>query len=213
MLPKTKFRASNTLRQLARQMGVNVRDPVGYDPQSAKFYTAQDYAAEQEAIDQAHLIWLLDLGQRAAEPLKPDDLQVMLPSFVGLYADREPDGSADSLRKLAGETVGAVRRLVHDGKPWELPTGNIRRVLERIGSHTLAVFRTADWLTAFRLRASDLVAAHSEQIRECKDCGRVFFSTDKRQLHCSNQCARRLAHKEYVKRTEASKQSGSGREH
>ena len=201
-------RSSPTLESLARRLGATVKKPIAFAPETGRFYTAEDYAREQAVVDERHLRWLLDLGQRETEAAGPQDMDAMLPSFVGLYAETEPDASAKELQKLAREVVGNIRSFVVQHAAWEIPAGSARRVLEWFGDHWAVSFKTPDWRAAFHLRAFDLVTFYAEEIRECrgKDCGRLFITPDNRQIFCSARCARRAAYENFVLR--GKKESG-----
>jgi hypothetical protein len=194
-------KGSPTLTELARRLGVKVENPVGFDPQTGRFYTAQDRARERSAIDAAHLSWLLDLGQREDSSLIPTD-EAMLPSFLWPYATTEPKPASDQMHKLASETVADIRRWLIEHTPLELALPNVRCLVEWTGPHTIASFRTPDWEAAFQLSALQLVAEQGERVRSCKcdDCGRLFVAADKRQVFCSRGCSQRTQFERYVEK-------------
>lgn len=197
---KEKQRRSKTLAALAKQLGAEVEDPVGFDPQSQRFYTLEDYAREKAAIEEAHLIWLLNFGQQDRPVVTPTD-RLIFESFVSMYAASEFESSVEAIHKLANETVADVRRFIVEHAPWELPLPGMKRIVEWAGPYRISAFRTDDRQTAFRFHATELLCEHGDRIRTCKrdDCKRLFLAADKRQIFCSRPCSQKAQFEKYVK--------------
>ena len=192
---------SKTLAELAKRLGSDVKDPIGYDPQTGRFYNAEDYAREKVLRDEAGLIWLLNFGQEASVRLTPID-EALFQTFVGMYTDPIPsEVQADELHKIAADTVADLRRFVIERTAWKLQLPRMSRVVTWVGSYPIPAYRTDDWKTAFRLRATELVCECGDRIRKCKrtDCNRLFFAGDKRQVFCSRQCSQKTQFENYVK--------------
>ncbi len=218
----TSLKPSRTLKKLARRLGVKIKNPVAFDPQSGSFESGEDWARDKASRDEADLGWLLESAQR--EEASPID-EAMLPSFLRPYATTEPKCSPDVLRKVRKLAV-AICRSVRERGTWEFPVHSTHRVVTWSGPYAVAAFRTNDWQTAFCLRAAELVAAYSGQLRKCAraECGRLFVAV-KRQAYCSSQCSqsarfakywnslsakkrREKRHQQYVKQVE--KERGPG---
>lgn len=191
------LKPSPALTRHARRLRSNIKKPVAFNPQTGRFYTAEEYASEKATIDQDHLRWLLDLGQREDDSFKPAD-EVMLSSFVGLYgATPEAKTPPDMLRKLAAE----VRVKMIEKGTWEFQLQDTERVVQWSGAYAIGHFKTSDWQTAFRLRAAELVTEYAEQVRKCAraECGRLFVAV-KRQAYCSTRCSQSARFARYWKR-------------
>ena len=187
------LKPSRTLKKFARQLGAKVKNPVGYDLQSRRFFSGEDYALRRAAIDEAHLKWLLELGQRDSDSLTPID-EVMFSSFVGPYTATELKPSPGAVRKLATDVCG----LTNERSAWEFSVNNTQRVVEWSGPYAFASFKTANLQTAFRLRAADLLAEYAAQVHKCErvECGRLFVAV-RRQTYCSPQCSQRARFMKY----------------
>ena len=84
-----KSSGSKTLAELARRLGIKVENPIAFDPQSGRFYTAEDYARDKNLVDESHLFWLLDFAQRGDDSFTPND-ELMLNTFAGLDTSALP---------------------------------------------------------------------------------------------------------------------------
>jgi hypothetical protein len=189
----TSLKPSRTLKKFARQLGAKVKNPVGYDPQSRRFVSGEDYARDRAAIDEAHLKWLLELGQRDSDSLTPID-EVMFSSFVGPYTATELKASPGVLRKLATD----VCRLANERSGWKFSVNNTQRLVEWSGPYAFTSFETTDWQTAFGLRAADLLAEYAAQVHKCErvECRRLFVAV-RRQTYCSPHCSQRARFMKY----------------
>jgi hypothetical protein len=193
-----KSSGSKTLAELAHRLGVKVENPIAFDPQSGRFYTAEDYARDKNLVDESHLFWLLNFAQRGDDSFTPND-ELMLNTFAGLYTLSSPEDSPEALRKLAVETVADIRRFVVEHIPWELQIPNARCTLRWEGPYATAGFTVANWGDAFRLRAHELLDKYVEHVGRCKrvGCERLFLGADKRQEYCSRKCSLQVGFQNY----------------
>ena len=193
-----KSSGSKTLAELARRLGIKVENPIAFDPQSGRFYTAEDYARDKNLVDESHLFWLLDFAQRGDDSFTPND-ELMLNTFAGLDTSALPEDSPEALRKLAVETVADIRRFVVERIPWELQIPDVRCTLRWEGPYATAGFTVTNWKDAFRLRAHELLEKCVEHVGRCKraECGRLFLGADKRQEYCSRKCSLQVGFQNY----------------
>src|SRR5262249_45528921 len=159
---------STTLRQLARQLGARTKEPVAYNPFTQEFVSAEEREGEIEALGRWHLQALLNFVQR--DEVVPDDYQ-MVSAFTALHMHNEPHVTEVELKKFAAIILNELRRFLLDRQTWRFDLRSTEGVLEP-AAYPAAIFKSADWRTAFRLRAADLVARHHKVIRKCerKEC-------------------------------------------
>ncbi len=195
-----KEKNSNAFAEIAKQLGSDVQNPKGFDPQTGLFYTLEGYLREKEAIGESLLRWLLNLGQQDRRVLTPTDT-VVFQSFVEMYASASFEASLETIHHIAAETVDSIRRFAVERIPWEIQLPGMRRVVEWSGPYRMSAFRTDDWQAAFRLFATELVCEYGDRIRVCKrqECERLFLAGDKRQVFCSRECSQKVQFEKYVK--------------
>src|SRR5690348_8204119 len=127
-----RLKGSDTLAELARRLGVKVKNPVGYYPQTGRFVSAEEYVRERPHYDQAQMIWLLEIGQRDGDSLIPSD-EFMLHSFVGQNVDIEEPPQPPKLLHVAKETVTQLRHGLFERIPWEFHVPAMTHSVEWFG--------------------------------------------------------------------------------
>lgn len=179
-------RGSKTLAQLASKLGVKVKNPIAYYPQTGKFESAEERGREMEALDRWQLGWLINFAQRG-HVLQEDSRMVAW--FTAMHMDAEPKITSPELQKFASDVAHELKVFLLDRKPWTFPLRSTRAALEPF-SYSTTIFKTDDWRTAFRLRTAELVAQHQSIVRSCgrTDCGRLFVASGK-QTFCSKRCS------------------------
>jgi hypothetical protein len=154
--------------------------------QSDQFGAGHQADADDE--DRILLIWMIELGQRGDDSLKPGDSE-MLRRFVTpvaiAHARHKP--SPVAVYKLAAE----VRRFMLDRSPWNFPVKGVLFV-DWFGPNASGAWMFTDWQTTFRFRAVNLLKGYGSLVRKClrEGCERLFVAV-KRQVYCSAQCSQR----------------------
>jgi hypothetical protein len=194
-----RLKGSDSLAELARRFGVKVNNPVGYEPESGRFISADDYVRKRRLYDQAQMIWLLDIGQRESDSLIPSD-DLMLRTFVGPNVDIEEAPQPRKLLHVAKESLTQIRRGILERTPWEFQIPAMTHSVEWFGQGPISRPKTTDWQAAFRLRASALLIEFYDRIGECarNDCKRLFLALNTRKEFCSKKCSDKEQFERYV---------------
>lgn len=178
---------------------------IGYVP-SRGFFT-EDIERDTTIANEAALMWLLDRGQRT--PAKVGDTE-MFELFIAPFATGSGEQKAvpsAAIAEIARETVAALRRLIVDRVPWELPL--VSRVLERDATlpYVTATVAAKNWKDAFRARAGELTESFGHRIRVCKrdDCKHLLYADDARRVFCSQKCSQKSQFEKYVSRAGGAK--------
>lgn len=197
-------RRRGTLERWALEAGLPARKAKSVvaaeiDPSGGplKFVTFEEWARHMKMWDLATLRWFLDLAQGA--PIDESKIGARVALLITPYWEksaqrpRVPDNLA---RRAVSSFVADLRKFVAKRgteDKWKIVFRKVSRTLSwgEIRTGTPSFHQSADWVSAFLLKATELIDTYGHHIRNCaySVCGKLFVADDvRRQKFCSREC-------------------------